>query len=85
MSKFRKIHAAFVNAVARVFGVMAIIVGVGFTIWGLSLVLDPKATFNVEGVPSSDPWIKAHVLVVGLVAVAMGVLTLLARPYRPKE
>src|SRR5437899_9310266 len=85
MSDFRKIHAALLNAGARVFGVMAIIVGVVFSIWGLSAVLDPKATFEVDGVPSSDPWMKASVLLVGLVSVAIGVLTVRARPYQPKK
>jgi len=64
---------------------MAIIVGAVFTIWGLSLVLDAKATIDVNGVPSSDPWIKASVLIIGLVAVVIGVLMLMARSYQPKE
>jgi uncharacterized membrane protein len=85
MSQLRKIHAAAFNFLARAFGVMAIIVGVVFTFWGLSLVLDSKATIDVNGVPSSDPWIKASVLVIGVVAVVIGVLMLKARPYQPRE
>ena len=85
MSQLRKIHAAAFNFLARAFGVMAIINGVAFTIWGLSLVLDRKATINVNGVPSSDPWDKASVLIIGVVAVVIGVLMLKARPYKPKE
>jgi hypothetical protein len=57
----------------------------GFSIWGLSLVLDDKATIDVDGVPSSDPWEKAIVLVVGLMAVVTGILVFRARPYHPKE
>jgi uncharacterized membrane protein YuzA (DUF378 family) len=85
MSQLRNIHAAALNLLARVFGVMAIIVGVVFTIWGLSLLLDRKATIDVEGVPSGDPWEKAIVLVVGLVAGVIGILVFKARSYRPRE
>ena len=83
-SKLRILHAAAFNLLGRAFGVMATIVGTVFTFWGLSLVLDPKATIDVNGVPSSDPWTKASVLIIGLVAVTMGILFLKARPYQPK-
>ncbi|MDR3457743.1 MAG: hypothetical protein P4N60_09880 [Verrucomicrobiae bacterium] len=85
MSELGKIHAAALNTMARIFGVMAVIAGVIFTIWGLAIVFDPNATFDVDGVPSNDPWIKAMPLVAGIVALVMGVLMLLARPYRPEE
>jgi uncharacterized YccA/Bax inhibitor family protein len=85
MSQLRKIHAAALNTLARAFGVMAVITGVVLTLSGFSLVLDPKATTDVNGVPNSDPWIKAGGLVIGLVAVAIGVLMLKARSYQPKE
>jgi hypothetical protein len=85
MSKLRQLHAAGFNILARAFGVIAIIAGLIFIIWGFSLVLDHKATIDVDGVPSSDPWIKGGVLVVGLVASTIGVLVLMARPYRPKD
>jgi len=84
-SKLRTLHAAAFNLLARAFGVMAIINGVVFTIWGLSLVLDHKATIDVNGMPSSDPWTKASVLVIGLVAVTIGILVLKARPYQPRN
>jgi len=83
-SKLRILHAAAFNLLARAFGVMATIVGVVFTFWGLSLVLDQKATIDVNGVPSSDPWTKASVLIIGLVAVTVGILFLKARPYQPR-
>jgi len=85
MSQLRKIHAAVLNILARIFGVLSIIVGVIFTIWGLALVLNKNSTIGVNGVPSSDPWEKAMVLVVGVVSVVLGVLVLMARPYRPDE
>lgn len=85
MSPLRKIHAAAFNILARIFGVMAIIVGAVFTIWGLTLVLDKNSTIGVNGVPSSDPWEKAPVLVIGIMVFALGFLVLMARPYRPRE
>lgn len=84
-SQLRTLHAKAFNSLARVFGVMAILNGVVFTIWGLWLVLDQKATLNINGVPSNDPWTKASVLIIGLVAVTIGVLVLKARPYRPRN
>ena len=79
--EFEQRHAKTVNFFARVFGVLAIIAGVVFTVWGLSLVLNPKATIDLGGVPSSDPWIKTGILVVGLVIVTIGILMLKAKPY----
>lgn len=64
---------------------MAIICGVAFTIWGLSLVLDPNATIDVDRVPTNDPWMKAIVLIVGLVVFVFGILVFKARPYQPKD
>jgi hypothetical protein len=61
---------SLINFLARVVGVCFIIGGVVFIIWGLSLVSNPKATIDVNGVPSSDQWIKASVLIVGLVVGA---------------
>jgi hypothetical protein len=52
LGNLRKLHAKAVNFLARAFGVMAIINGVIFTIWGCSLVLDAKATIDVDGAPS---------------------------------
>ena len=85
MSQLRKVHAASVNFGARIFGVMAIICGVVFTIWGLSLLLDPNATIAVDRVPTNDPWTKAIVLIVGVVALVFGILIFKARPYQPKD
>ena len=85
MSQLRKLHAMVLNIGARIFGVMAVIWGLGFSIWGLSLVLNPNATIGVNGVASSDPWEKASILVVGLVFIAIGILVLMARPYKPRE
>ena len=85
MSQFRKLHAQVLNRLARIFGVGAIVVGVVFVIWGLSLVLNHKATIEVNGGPNRDVWLKASVLIVGLVSSTIGILTLMARPYRPRS
>jgi uncharacterized membrane protein len=66
-------------------GVSAIIIGSVFVVWGLSVLLDHNATITVNEVPSSDPWIKASVLVGGLIIVGTGVWKLLTRCHRPKE
>src|SRR5262249_41623543 len=58
----RKAHAASLNFLARVFGVIAILCGAVLTIWGLSLVLHRNATVDVDRVPTIDPWTKAIVL-----------------------
>jgi len=84
-SQLRILHAGAFNFLGRAFGVMATFVGVVFTFWGMSLVLDQKATIDVNGVPSSDPWTKASVLIIGLVAVIVGILFLKARPYQPRN
>ena len=84
MSQLRKIHAAAFNFLACAFGVMAIINGFAITIWGLSLVLDHKATIDANGAPS-DSWEKVEILVIGVVVFAIGVLVLKARSYKPRE
>jgi uncharacterized membrane protein YhaH (DUF805 family) len=83
MSDWRKIYWQLFNTVGRIVGVCFALVGGIFALWGLSLILDSKTTMDVNGVPSSDPWIKAIVLIVGLVVCVLGVLTLVAKRYRP--
>jgi hypothetical protein len=85
MSALRKLHAAALNTLARIFGAGSIFVGGVFAIWGLALTIDRNATVDVNGMPSTDPWIRAGVIVVGLVFVVIGILTLKAKPYQPKE
>ena len=83
MSKQQKTYWQTFNVLGRVVGAGFVCVGGIFVLWGLSLVLDSKATIGVDGVPSSDPWIKASVLVAGLVVGGLGVLLLISRRYRP--
>ena len=73
----------FFNVAARIVAAGFLSVGAIFVLWGLSLVLDPKATIGDDGVPSADPWLKASVLVVGLVVSGLGVLFVKSRRYRP--
>jgi hypothetical protein len=83
MSDWRKIHWQLSNTFSRMVGVGFTLVGGIFALWGLSLVLVSKATMDVNGMPSNDPWIKASVLIVGLVVCVLGVLMLVARRFRP--
>ena len=83
MSDWRTYYWRFFNFAVRCVGVGFVVAGAVLAIWGLSLVLDPKATIDVNGVPSSDPWIKGMTLVVGLVVCVLGVLLVFARSYRP--
>jgi hypothetical protein len=83
MSDWRKTYWQLFNFGGRVVGVGFILVGGIFALWGTSLILDPKATIDMNGVPSSDPWLKAIVLVVGLVGCVLGILLLIARRFRP--
>ena len=85
MSDWRNKHWQLINNGGRVLGAGFILVGGIFAFWGISLVLDPNATIDVNGVPSNDPWTKAIVLIVGLVVCVFGVLLLVARRFRPKE
>jgi len=85
VSRLQKIFWLLVqlfNVLRRITGIGFFFVGGCFAIWGLSLVLDPRATINVNGIPTSDPWMKATVLVVGLMVCSLGVLLFFSRPLR---
>jgi hypothetical protein len=82
MSGWQTSYWRLLTIIARLIGVGFALVGGVIAIWGVTLVLDPKATIAVNGVPSSDPWIKASMLVVGLVVSVLGVLLVIARPFR---
>ena len=85
MSDWRKTYWQLFNTTGRIVGVGFFLVGGIFSLWGLSLVLNPKATIDVNGVPSSDPWTKAIVLIAGLVVCVLGVLLIVARRFTPKK
>ena len=78
-----KLHWQIVNIGARVVGCGFIFGGIIFSVWGVSLLLDGKATIGIDGVPSNDPWTKAIVLIVGLVFFVLGILLVSARRFRP--
>ncbi len=86
-AKFKDAYARFhwgaLSVLAGITGFAFIFGGIVFSIWGISLVSDPKATLPVNGVPSSDPREKASVLIVGLVCCVLGVLLLKARRFFP--
>jgi hypothetical protein len=71
------------NIAVRLVGVGFVAVGAYGAHWGWLLVHDPKATITVDSGPSSDPWLKGMILVVGLVACVLGVLLVFAKSYRP--
>jgi hypothetical protein len=83
MSDWQKTHWQLFNALGKLIGVGFIFVGGIFSIWGISLLLDPKATIDVDGGPTNDPSIKATTLIVGLIVLALGVLLVIAKPFRP--
>ena len=66
-------------------GISAIIIGLVFVIWGFIVLLNHNATITVNEVPSSDPWIKASVMVGGLIIVGTGIWMLMRRSRQPKE
>ena len=78
-----KRHWQAFNIGGRAFGCGLIIVGALFSFWGLSLLLDSKATIDVDGVPTTDPWIKAMLLIMGLGGFVLGLLMIFARRFRP--
>lgn len=83
MRRAHKLHWQIVNIGARVVGVGFILCGVIFSVWGISLLLDRKATIGVDGIPTCDPWTKATMLIAGLVVFVLGILLVSARRYRP--
>jgi hypothetical protein len=78
-----KRHWQTVNIGARVVGGAFIFGGMVFSIWGFSILLDSKATIDVDRVPTTDPWTKAIVLIVGLVFLVLGLLLVFARRFGP--
>lgn len=63
----------------RLVGVCLALGGAIFAVWGLSLT----PTIDVNGFPSEDPWAKAVVLGMGIIASILGLLSLFAKPFRP--
>jgi uncharacterized protein YjeT (DUF2065 family) len=67
----------------RIFAVMAIINGAVFLIWGISLLANPDATINWDDMVTKNSWPKAQIAIIGFMAIAVGILLLLVRPFRP--
>lgn len=62
---------------------MAVIFGPVLAGKGAWLLLHRDATIDVNGVPTTDPSVKAIDLIMGLVVLVLGVFMLKARRYRP--
>lgn len=73
-------HSRAIYTFGRVVGWCFIVVGTGFSFWGVLLLLDRSASIGIEGQPSTDPGIKAVALASGLIVVFLGVLLARARP-----
>jgi hypothetical protein len=71
------------NTLCRIGGAGFLINGTVFAVWGLSLVLNPKSTMMVNGIPTRDPWAKCIMLVMGMIVGLLGLLLLVSKRYRP--
>ena len=73
-------YSKALDAFGTFVGYCFILVGAGFSLWGVGLLIDRSATVGVEGRPSTDAGIKALVMVAGLVVAFLGILLVRARP-----
>jgi hypothetical protein len=76
-------HWRIFNVLVRAFGLMAVLCGIVFTSWAARLLVNPKATVNLEGVATAAVEPKLLLMLAGFVALAIGVAIVRARPYRP--
>ena len=70
-------HWQIFNIGARIVGVCFTLAGFVISVFGIIQLLD------VNAVPTSELWMKATNLIVGLVIFSLGILLVLARRYRP--
>jgi hypothetical protein len=77
---YERAHWSAVNVMARMFGILALIVGLGFLAWGVYFAISPEAQGHITP-DGSDASILNSTL--GIFAVAMSVAFLRVRPYRP--
>jgi hypothetical protein len=80
LSSYARFHWRLFNVLARLFGIMALLVGAGFCAWGVYFAIDPGAAQGVEtaGIPAGVLYV-----IVGAFSAAIGTPVLRIRPYRP--
>ena len=83
LSSYDKWHWRVFNIGCRLFGLLAMLNGTIFTIWGIALLLSPQSTIDVEGVPTAALGPKLGMLAIGLLTLVLGVMVVRARTYRP--
>jgi hypothetical protein len=83
MGTFEANHWRRYNVLRRLCGIGALVNGSVLALWSLSLVLRPHATISLNGEVTSSVWAKLGGLVASLVAVAIGLLIVRSRTYRP--
>jgi hypothetical protein len=83
LKSYESWHWRVFNVGRRLTGLMAILNGAIFAIWGGSLLLRPQSTMDVQGMPTAAIGPKLGMMVVGILAVVLGVLLVRVRTYRP--
>lgn len=73
----------FFNVFFRAAGILMVVNGSVFTLWGLSLILRPNSIVMLNGMPNRDPFLKRLMLGMGLGTLVLGILVLVSRRYRP--
>ena len=83
MSSYQRWHWRTINVLRRMFGISATIIGTGFVVWSMTLVLRSQSTLDIGGVPTSDLEPKLVILGGGVAVLILGVLMVRAVAYRP--
>jgi len=76
-------HVRLFNAAVRLFGGVALMLGLGLAGWGIVLLLHPEAVLTAEGLPRHPLAAKAAVAGLGVLLVAVGLAMLRMRRYQP--
>jgi hypothetical protein len=83
MTRYEVWHWRVFNVFLRAFGLMALLAGMVFTLWGAVLLSRRQATVEWEGMLTSATGPKLLILLVGLSTLALAIALLRARPFRP--
>ena len=83
MARYEVWHWRAFNILLRGLGLMAMLVGTVFTLWGAVLLAQRQATVEWEGELTAATGPKVIILLVGLGTLALAIALLRARPFRP--